>query len=250
MKHFIYTLEGETRLIVPPEKPIAKDYGMGSVYGSTWDEEQAWKKAKQVYESALLRAFHEGQTFEDQVMVLHYVLWSLPASIASIKGIKDGLYEVTLPEFVEVWQRALKAGDPVWEDRPNAVDDSDEDKMFYEYRTVLRFLSESPAEKKEGLLACPFCGEAAEWINKSLGDNHWYIRCSNGHCRVTIKADRKDKAEGLWNQRVSDSVQPEEQEMVQLLRWFEREKDAGRIEATKGYDELVKQFLTRRGAKE
>lgn len=34
------------------------------------------------------------------------------------------------------------------------------------------------------------------------------------------------------------------QEMIRLLRWFEREKTANRIPAIKGYDEIVNDFLS------
>jgi len=56
----------------------------------------------------------------------------------------------------------------------------------------------------EGLLPCPFCNSQPEWINETIGDGHYYIRCSNGHCHVTIKEDRRDKAIGWWNNRKSD----------------------------------------------
>ncbi len=57
-------------------------------------------------------------------------------------------------------------------------------------------------ERAAELLPCAFCGEPAEWINKVLFDGHYYIRCSNGECHVTIKADRQDKAIGFWNRRI------------------------------------------------
>lgn len=54
---------------------------------------------------------------------------------------------------------------------------------------------------QENLLPCPFCGEQPEWINQIIHDSHFYIRCPNGECHITIKADRRDKAIGFWNRR-------------------------------------------------
>lgn len=58
---------------------------------------------------------------------------------------------------------------------------------------------------KTELKPCPFCGSNAGWVNEALADGHFYIRCENGFCSVTIKADRRDKAVGLWNARTHTS---------------------------------------------
>lgn len=52
---------------------------------------------------------------------------------------------------------------------------------------------------KDNLLPCPFCSSQPEWINEAKADSHWYIRCP--HCRIVMKADRRDKVIGMWNTR-------------------------------------------------
>lgn len=71
------------------------------------------------------------------------------------------------------------------------------------------------------LLPCPFCGSKPEWINKILGDGHYYIQCSEGSCRVCVKADRHDKAIGFWNRRKSIPAKEESQE--ELINALQRE---------------------------
>ena len=55
----------------------------------------------------------------------------------------------------------------------------------------------------ENLLPCPFCETQPIWINETLSDGHYYIKCP--HCQFTMKQDRRDKVIGFWNTRPQSS---------------------------------------------
>lgn len=61
--------------------------------------------------------------------------------------------------------------------------------------------SDTPSHLKHGftLLPCPFCNENPMWVNEAIPDSHFHIRCIP--CGFTIKADRRNKAVGMWNTR-------------------------------------------------
>jgi Lar family restriction alleviation protein len=53
--------------------------------------------------------------------------------------------------------------------------------------------------KTDRLLDCPFCGSRPIWINETIPDGHYYIKCP--HCHIIMKEDRRDKVIGMWNRR-------------------------------------------------
>ncbi len=53
------------------------------------------------------------------------------------------------------------------------------------------------------LLPCPFCGCKAE-LSGCFPNGQYYIACSG--CRVSLWYDRKDKAIGMWNKRISPTL--------------------------------------------
>lgn len=48
------------------------------------------------------------------------------------------------------------------------------------------------------LLPCPFCGAEAH-LSGCFPDGHYQVKCNE--CQAIVKADRDDKAHGMWNQR-------------------------------------------------
>jgi hypothetical protein len=69
--------------------------------------------------------------------------------------------------------------------------------------------------KESELSPCPFCGTEPEWINETLPDGHYYIRCP--HCHIVMKEDRRDKAKGMWNRR--EEIKDLQAEVERLEQW-------------------------------
>lgn len=72
------------------------------------------------------------------------------------------------------------------------------------------------------LLPCPFCGSEPMWINETLADSHYYIKCPT--CQIIMKADRRDKAIGLWNTRSTCKTNTMSKELI--LVNLQPERDA------------------------
>ena len=85
------------------------------------------------------------------------------------------------------------------------------------------------------LQPCPFCSSEPEWINETLSDSHFYIKCP--HCHIVMKEDRRDKVIGMWNTRNAYALLKEENQKLS------KDNDALRLSAQFQSDDDVEAKL-------
>lgn len=96
-------------------------------------------------------------------------------------------------------------------------------------------------------LPCPFCGNQPSWYGEALEDDHFYIKCDT--CQFVIKADRRDKVIGIWNNRIlKNQIEDELKRLAHIklhLAESETKKDH-RIEGLKFVLELMSKPISLR----